>query len=72
MGTIMIQDVKLGTQNRYTYAMNKCAFLLDFYLEIPQQSDPLLEYGCGKGCGYKNGSSGVAYEAYDDSYCDKF
>ena len=25
--------------------------------------------GCGKGCGHKKGSNGVAY---DDSYCDKF
>ena len=24
---------------------------------------------CGKGCGHKKGSNGVAY---DDSYCDKF
>ena len=41
----MIQDVKLGTHKigTYTYAMNKCAFLLDFYLEMPLRSDPLLE-----------------------------
>ena len=31
----MIQDVKLGTHKigTYTYAINKCAFLLGFYLE---------------------------------------
>ena len=40
----MIQDVELGTHNigTYTYAINKCAFLLGFYLEMPPRSDPLL------------------------------
>ena len=65
----MIQDVKLGTHKigTYMYAINKCAFLLGFYLEMPLQKVNLC--GCGKGCGHKNGSSCVAY---DDSYCDKF
>ena len=41
----MIQDVKLGTHKigTYTYAINKCAFLLSFYLEMPLRSDPLLD-----------------------------
>ena len=40
----MIQDVKLGTHKigTYTCAINKCAFLLGFYLEMPLRSDPLL------------------------------
>ena len=38
----MIQDVKLGNTkyvHNYMYAINKCAFLLSFYLEMPQQSE---------------------------------
>ena len=40
----MIQDVKLGTHKigTYMYAINKCAFLLGFCLEMPLRSDPLL------------------------------
>ena len=37
----MIQDVKLSTHT-YAYAINKCAFLLGFYLEMPLRSDPLI------------------------------
>ena len=29
----------------------------------------IIKSGCGKGCGHKKGSNGVAY---DDSYSDKF
>ena len=70
----MIQDLKLGTHKigTYTYAINKCAFLLDFYLEMPLRSDPLSKSSLmwvWKGCGHKNGSSGMAC---DDSYCDNF
>ena len=38
----MIQDVKLGTHKigTYMYAINKCAFLLGFCLEMPLRSDP--------------------------------
>ena len=41
----MIQDVKLGTHKigTYTYAINKCAFLLGFCFEMSLRSDPLLE-----------------------------
>ena len=41
----MIQDVKLGTHKvgTYMYAINKCAVLLGFCLEMPLRSDPLLE-----------------------------
>ena len=41
----MIQDVKLGTHKigTYPYAINKGAFLLSFYLEMPLRRDPLLE-----------------------------
>ena len=53
----MIQDVK--THNNY--AINKCAFLLGFYLEMLQQSDPFLDQKVN----YKRGV------AYDDSYCNK-
>ena len=37
----MIQDVKLGTHNigTYTHTINKCVFLLGFYLEMPQRSE---------------------------------
>ena len=37
----MIQDVKLGTHKigTYMYAINKCTFLLGFYLEMPLRSD---------------------------------
>ena len=61
---MMSQDVKLGTHKigTSTFAINKCAFLLGFYLEMPLRSDPLLDNElCGKGCGHKNGSSGVAF-----------
>ena len=36
----MIQDVKLGTHKigTYMYAINKCALLLGFYLEMPLRS----------------------------------
>ena len=39
----MIQDVKLGTHKigSYMYAINKCAFLLGFCLEMPLRSDPI-------------------------------
>ena len=41
----MIQDLKLGTHKigTYMYAINKCVFLLGFYLEMPLRSDLLLE-----------------------------
>ena len=41
----MIQDVKLGTHKigTYTYAINKCVFLLGFYLDMPLRSDPLVK-----------------------------
>ena len=40
----MIQDVKLGTHKigTYIYAINKCTFLLGFYLEMPLRSDPKI------------------------------
>ena len=38
-----------------------------FFFRIKSSKSRLC--GCGKGCGHKWGSSGVAY---DDSYCDKF
>ena len=40
----MIQDVKLGTHKigTYMYTINKCVFLLGFYLEMPLRSDPFF------------------------------
>ena len=60
----MFQDVKLGTHKIGTcaYAINKCAFLLGFYVEMPQRSDPLLEKNHQKvRCGHKRGSSVASY-----------
>ena len=69
----MIQDVKLGTHRigTYMYAISKCAFLLGFRLDIKFQKPrrKSSKSQCGKGCGHKKCSNGVAY---DDSYCDKF
>ena len=47
------------------YALNKCVFLLGLYLEMPHEAIKKLimkKCGCGKGCGQKRGSSGVAYD----------
>ena len=39
-------------------------------LLILEENHQKVKYcGCGKGCGHKKGSNGVAY---DDSYCVKF
>ena len=69
----MIQDVKLGKVLicMPSVSVRSCSA---FVWKKSSKNLLILEEnhqkcGCGKGCGQKKGSNGVAY---DDSYCDKF